>query len=107
MHNKNLVAQLFGSGMYIVLLFVLLQIADVISTNIGLAHPGVAETNPVVMLALIHLGAFWWLPKLIILVPITLGIRAGGFRGWRGQMTLGMTSALYAVVVANNLMGAF
>ena len=93
--------------MYVVLLFVLLQIADVISTNIGLARPGLAEANPMMTLALSQLGSFWWLPKLALLVPIALGIRAGGLRGWREQIALGAVSALYAVVVTNNLVLAF
>ena len=93
--------------MYVVLVLVLLQIADVISTNIALARPGAAETNPLVILALAYLGAFWWLPKLIILVPIALGIRAGGLRGRREQVAMLAAVALYAVVIANNLIAAF
>jgi Domain of unknown function (DUF5658) len=93
--------------MYVVLFLVVLQIADVISTNIALARPGAVETNPVVSLALAHLGVFWWLPKLIILVPIALGIRAGGLRGRREQIAMMAAVVLYAVVVANNLIGAF
>jgi hypothetical protein len=93
--------------MYVVLLLVVLQIADVISTNIALARPGAVETNPVVILALAHLGEFWWLPKLMILVPIALGIRAGGLRSRREQIAMGTAVALYAVIIANNLIGAF
>jgi hypothetical protein len=92
---------------HVVLLLVLLQIGDVISTNIALARPGAAETNPVLILAVAYLGTFWWLPKLIILVPIALGIRAGGLRGRREQIAMGAAVVLYAVVIANNLIGAF
>jgi Domain of unknown function (DUF5658) len=94
-------------GMYIVLLFVLLQVADVISTNIGLARPDMVETNPLMLFTLAHLGAFWWLPKLAILVPIALGIRAGALRSRREHIAMGLASALYAVIVVNNLIGAF
>jgi hypothetical protein len=57
----------------LLVLFVGLQFADVVSTNYALAVPGVWEANPMMALSQATLGAAWWLPKLaaIGLVAIT------------------------------------
>jgi Domain of unknown function (DUF5658) len=46
------------------LLFVELQLADILSTNHALARPGVLEANPLMAFSQAELGAAWWLPKL-------------------------------------------
>ena len=46
------------------ILFVGLQIADVVTTNYALAIPGNWEANPIMQLSQTHLGAAWWLPKV-------------------------------------------
>jgi hypothetical protein len=46
------------------ILFIGLQIADVVTTNYALAVPGNWEANPIMKLSQTHLGAAWWLPKL-------------------------------------------
>jgi Domain of unknown function (DUF5658) len=46
------------------LLFVELQLADILSTNQALARPGVWEANPLMAFSQARLGAAWWLPKL-------------------------------------------
>ena len=48
------------------LLFVGLQIADIVTTNHALALPGVWEANPLMAWSQAQLGAFWWLPKLAV-----------------------------------------
>jgi len=46
------------------ILFVALQIADVVTTDYALAVPGNWEANPIMHLSQTHLGAAWWLPKV-------------------------------------------
>jgi len=48
----------------LLMLFVELQFADILSTNHALARPGVWEANPLMALSQAKLGAAWWLPKL-------------------------------------------
>ncbi len=48
----------------LLILFVVFQLADVVSTNFALAVPGVWEANPLMALSQAKLGAAWWLPKL-------------------------------------------
>ena len=46
------------------ILFIGLQIADVVTTNYALAVPGNWEANPIMQLSQTRLGAAWWLPKV-------------------------------------------
>ena len=46
------------------ILFIGLQIADVVTTNYALAVPGNWEANPIMRLSQTHLGTAWWLPKV-------------------------------------------
>src|SRR5713226_3731553 len=48
----------------LLVLFVGLQFADIVSTNYALAVPGVWEANPLMALSQAKLGTAWWLPKL-------------------------------------------
>jgi uncharacterized protein DUF5658 len=48
----------------LLMLFVDLQLADVVSTNYALALPGVWEANPLMAISQAKLGTAWWLPKL-------------------------------------------
>ena len=50
----------------LLILFVELQLADIVSTNYALAVPGVWEANPLMAWAQANLGAVWWLPKLAV-----------------------------------------
>lgn len=47
-------------------LFLALQIADVVTTNHALTIPGVWEANPLMAFSQAQLGAAWWLPKLAV-----------------------------------------
>jgi hypothetical protein len=49
-----------------VLLFVGLQICDILTTNRALAMPGVWEANPLMAWSQAEFGALWWLPKLAV-----------------------------------------
>jgi hypothetical protein len=48
------------------MLFVGLQIADIVTTNYALAIPGIWEANPLMAWSQAELGAVWWLPKLAV-----------------------------------------
>ena len=50
----------------LLILFVGLQIADIITTNYAPAIPGIWEANPLMALSQAKLGAAWWLPKLAV-----------------------------------------
>ena len=56
----------------VLLLFVDLQLADIVSTNHALAVPGVWEANPLMALSQARLGAAWWLPKLAAIGLVAL-----------------------------------
>src|SRR5215472_16038971 len=47
------------------ILFIGLQIADVVTTNYALAVPGNWEANPIMRLSQNYLGAAWWVPKIV------------------------------------------
>jgi uncharacterized protein DUF5658 len=56
----------------LLILFVDLQLADVVSTNYALALPGVWEANPLMALSQARLGTAWWLPKLAAIGLVSL-----------------------------------
>ncbi len=56
----------------LLILFVELQIADILTTNHALALPGVWELNPLMALSQAKLGAAWWLPKLAVVAYLCL-----------------------------------
>jgi hypothetical protein len=55
-----------------VMLFVGLQICDILTTNRALAMPGVWEANPLMAWSQAELGAVWWLPKLAVVAYLSL-----------------------------------
>ena len=56
----------------LLLLFVELQIADVLTTNQALAIPGVWELNPLMAMSQAKFGAVWWVPKLAVVAYLCL-----------------------------------
>ena len=82
----------------LLLLFVALQVADIVSTNAALAVPGVREANPLMALSQAELGAAWWWPKAgaallcVIVAPLLR-------RSW----PLIFAVAYSAIIVAVNL----
>ena len=50
----------------LLILFVELQIADILTTNRALATPGVWELNPLMAMSQAKFGAAWWVPKLAV-----------------------------------------
>ena len=82
----------------LLLLFALLQVADVVTTNYALAVPGVWEANPLMALMQSRFGAAWWLPK----------VAAGGFACLatpllRRRWPLLLVVAYYSIVVSINI----
>ncbi len=57
---------------FLLMLFVELQIADVLTTNRALATPGVWELNPLMAMSQARFGAAWWVPKLAVVAYLCL-----------------------------------
>lgn len=77
-----------------------LTVGDVLSTNLALATvPGAVEANPVMALSMTTLGAAWWLPKAAV-VGVFWRLAPAIRRRW----PLALVVALYAAVVAHNLL---
>ena len=81
------------------LLFALLQLADVVTTNHGLSAAEVVEGNPVMALAMVHLGPMWWLPKVALIAFSMIAVRR-----IRRQWPLNLVTAILVAIVANNLL---
>lgn len=56
----------------LLILFVELQIADILTTNHALALPGIWELNPLMAMSQAKLGAAWWVPKLAVVAYLCL-----------------------------------
>src|SRR5262249_14812762 len=79
-------------------IFIGLQIADVVTTNYALAVPGNWEVNPIMIFSQRHLGAAWWLPK-IAAVGMAAGVAARASRTWPILFVI----SYYIMVVSTNL----
>jgi Domain of unknown function (DUF5658) len=82
----------------LLLLFVELQLADIVSTNTALALPGIWEANPLMALSQAQLGAAWWLPKAAAVVICCVAAPLVR-RCW----PLVFAVAYYAIIVSVNL----
>ena len=56
----------------LLILFVELQIADILTTNQALTIPGVWELNPLMAMSQAKFGAAWWVPKLAVAAYLCL-----------------------------------
>jgi Domain of unknown function (DUF5658) len=83
----------------LVLLVLLLECADVVTTNRALTHPGVWEGNPLMAWCMDCLGAFWWAPLKLGFVAYMLATLPLIRRTW----PLALVAGLFAVLVVNNL----
>ncbi|MBV8337760.1 MAG: hypothetical protein JO358_20470 [Alphaproteobacteria bacterium] len=81
----------------LLMLFVELQLADILSTNHALARPGVWEANPLMAWSQAELGAAWWLPKLAIIGLVASTAR----RSRRRWPIVAMVSVSCAAVLIN------
>jgi Domain of unknown function (DUF5658) len=82
----------------LLLLFVELQLADIVSTNAALAMPGVWEANPLMALSQAELGPAWWLPKAAAAVLCSVAAPL-----LRRSWPLVFAVAYYAIIVGDNL----
>ena len=55
---------------FLVLVFVVAQFADILTTIDLVAVPGLREANPLMATAMREFGGFWWLPKFGIVVSL-------------------------------------
>src|ERR1700730_17273188 len=69
----------------LLILFVALQLADVVSTDHALAQPRAGEANPLRAIRQAKPGAAWWLPKLAAIVLVAL---AAPWSRWRWPMIM-------------------
>jgi len=79
-------------------LFIGLQIADVVTTNYALAVPGNWEANPIMHLSQTHLGAAWWLPK-VAAVGFAAAVAPRPSRPWPILFVV----SYYLIIVSGNL----
>ena len=63
----------------LLLTLVLLQLADIVTTNTVLAAGG-REANPVMASAMAGFGSLWWLPKLAVAITCALVLIKGRTR---------------------------
>jgi hypothetical protein len=82
----------------LLLLFVELQLADILSTNAALARPGLWEANPLMALSQAKLGAAWWLPKA---AAVVICCTAAPLLRWSWPLVFAV--AYYAIIVSVNL----
>ncbi len=82
----------------LLILFVSLQVADVVTTNYALAVPGNWEVNPLMKFFQTYLGPAWWLPKTAVVAlaaNVVLRIR----RAW----PIACAVSYYLLIVSSNL----
>ena len=79
----------------LLVLFVELQIADILTTNHALALPGVWELNPLMALSQAKLGAAWWVPKLTVVAYLC---RAATLLRWRWPIIFAVSVSGLAVL---------
>jgi hypothetical protein len=82
----------------LLLLFIELQFADIVSTNTALAEPGTWEANPLMALSQAELGPAWWLPKAAAAVLCSIAAPL-----LRRSWPLVFAVAYYAIIVGANL----
>src|SRR5207245_8154972 len=82
----------------LLILFISLQVADVVTTNYALAVPGNWEVNPLMKFAQAYLGPLWWIPKIA-----AAGLAAGVVLHIRRQWPIACAVSYYLLVVSGNL----
>lgn len=86
----------------LLVVFILLQVADILTTNDALARPGVREANHLIQAHMYAYGDLWWLqPKLAV-----IGVAMVVARRARWRWPLALVCLLYVGIVANNLIVA-
>ena len=80
--------------------FAALQVADILTTKRVLDNGG-WEANPLGVLAMSHLGSYWWIPKLALMALCVVYMLR-----WKPRYVAPFV-ALMSVVVANNAIWAY
>ena len=80
------------------ILFIALQVADVVTTNYALAVPGNWEVNPLMEFAQAHLGPSWWIPKIA-----AAGLAAAVVLHIRRPWPIACDVSYYVLIVSGNL----
>ncbi|MCK1671077.1 DUF5658 family protein [Bradyrhizobium sp. 150] len=81
--------------------FIALQVLDVASTEWALAACGTChEGNPVVAATMAQLGAWWWVPKMVLMLALVPALA-------RGRVSFAAAAcAFMAIVVVNNVVSS-
>ena len=82
----------------LLIIFIALQVADVVTTNYALAVPGNWEVNPLMEFAQAHLGPSWWIPKIA-----AAGLAAAVVLHIRRQWPVACAVSYYVLIVSSNL----
>jgi hypothetical protein len=82
----------------LLILFIALQVADVVTTNYALAVPGNWEVNPLMEFAQAHLGPSWWIPKIA-----AAGLAAAVVLRTRRPWPIACAVSYYVLIVSGNL----
>jgi uncharacterized protein DUF5658 len=82
----------------LLILFIALQVADVVTTNYALAVPGNWEVNPLMEFAQAHLGPSWWTPKIA-----AAGLAAAVVLRTRRPWPVACAVSYYVLIVSGNL----
>lgn len=82
---------------YLIITFILLNVADILITNHGL-NKGSVERNKLMAYFMHHLGTFWWVPKMLMtagLIAVCVYLQA--------VLALVVLNVLYTAGIAWNL----
>ena len=82
----------------LLIIFIALQVADVVTTNYALAVPGNWEVNPLMEFAQAHLGPSWWIPKIA-----AAGLAAAVVLRTRRPWPIACAVSYYVLIVSGNL----
>src|SRR5437016_12848809 len=82
----------------LLVLFIALQVAYVVTTNYALAVPGNWEVNPLMEFAQAHLGPSWWIPKIA-----AAGLAAAVVLRTRRPWPIACAVSYYVLIVSGNL----
>ena len=82
----------------LLILFIALQVADIVTTNYALAVPGNWEVNPLMEIAQAYLGPSWWIPKIA-----AAGLAAAVVLHIRRPWPIACAVSYYVLIVSSNL----
>ena len=84
----------------LLVILVILQVGDVMSTNAAIGRSGVTEVNPIIRALMVAHGENWWItPKIALVAAVILMVRRVP---WRWPLVA--LSTMYVAIVLNNLL---